>query len=160
MQNEPTPFEDQTQQFSAAGSDFVDLADLDEEYSQAEIQEDSFDTVPDGKYQVQVMKAELTLAKTTQARMLKWHLKILGPTNVGRYLFKNSMLSPKSLTYVKTDLHRCGVDLEKMSELQNRLNELLDLILEVRKKTKDDNENVYIDKRIEVLASDQTLTPF
>ena len=138
----------------------VDLADLDEDYTQAEVQEDSFDAVPDGKYQVAVAKVHIARSKTSGAPMLKWQLKILGPTHAGRYLFRNNMLRKESLAWLKTDLHRCGVALEKVSDLPSRLNDLLDIALEVTKKTKGDNENVYIGKRIEVAAPSPELTPF
>jgi len=42
----------------------------------------------------------------------------------------------------------CGLDLEKLSELRGKLGKLLDVMLEVTKKTKGENENIYFNRRI------------
>ena len=55
---------------------------------------------------------------------------------------------PNTLKFVKTDLHICGLDLEKLSDLPRNLSKLLDVKLEVTKKTKGDNENIYFNSRI------------
>ena len=46
----------------------------------------------------------------------------------------------------------CGMDVSalKLSELPNRLGELLDVTLEVQKKTNGEYTNVYLNKRIEI----------
>jgi len=46
-------------------------------------------------------------------------------------------------------LHLCGVDLEKLSDLPKHLKKLLDVKLEVTKKTKGDNENIFFNRRSE-----------
>ena len=55
---------------------------------------------------------------------------------------------PNTLKFVKTDLHICGLDLEKLSDLPRNLSKLLDVKLEVTKKTKGDNENINFNSRI------------
>lgn len=137
-----------------------DLANLDEDFGETPVQEDSYDTVPDGKYQVRVAKVGFARSRKTRSLMLKWQLKILGPTHAGRYLFRNNMVCKESLSWLKTDLHRCGLDLAKASDLPGRMGELMDLTLEVTKKTKGENENVYINRRIEVAAPVEELAPF
>lgn len=142
-----------------------DLAQLDDEYEEAPVEEREFDDVPDGKYQVKVEKAELTRSQTSGNPMLKWTLKILGPKYAGRYLWRNNVITRDNLKWLKTDLHTCGVVLDKLSELQSRLGDLLDITLEVTKRTKGENESIYINRRIVIDESardveDSALAPF
>ena len=130
----------------------IDLAQFDDMYrSEAATEREDFDTIPDGKYQVSVEKVELTESSTGNP-MLKWTLRILAPTFVNRFLWRNSVFTANTLKYVKTDLHLCGLDLGKLSDLPKQLEKLLDIKLEVTKKTKGDNENIYFNRRIETTA--------
>ena len=75
------------------------------------------ESVPDGKYQVVVEKVEIAEAHTTGNPMLKWTLRVLAPHHVNRVMWRNSVFTPNTLKFVKTDLHICGLDLEKLSDL-------------------------------------------
>ena len=131
----------------------IDLAQFDDDFqSESTAERGDFESVPDGKYQVAVEKVELTQSSTGNP-MLKWTLRILAPRFANRYLWRNSVFTANTLKYVKTDLHLCGLDLEKLSELPKHLGKLLELKLEVTKKTKGDNENIYFNRRIEIAAS-------
>jgi hypothetical protein len=91
----------------------------------------------------------LTEAQSTGNPMLKWTLRVIAPKFVNRLMWRNSVITHNTLKYVKTDLHTCGLDLEKLSELPKHLKKLLDVKLEVTKKTKGDNENIFFNRRIE-----------
>jgi hypothetical protein len=131
----------------------IDLAQFDDDFRGETAEErGDFETVPDGKYQVAVEKAELTQSSTGNP-MVKWMLRIHGPRFINRCLWRNSVVTQNTLKYVKTDLHLCGLDLEKLSDLPNHLDKLLDIRLEVTKKTKGENENIYFNRRIETAAS-------
>ena len=69
-----------------------------------------FDSVPDGKYQVNVEKVELTETHTSGNPMLKWTLRIIAPQQVNRLMWRNSVITAKTLKFLKTDLHVCGLD--------------------------------------------------
>jgi hypothetical protein len=128
----------------------VDLSRFDNEFENAPVEEKGeFDPVPDGKYQVNVDKVEITTAKTTGNPMLKWTLKILAPRFRGRLLWRNNvMASRENIRWLKNDLHICGLDLQKLSDLPANLERLLDVKLEVTKRTKGENENIYFNRRI------------
>ncbi len=135
------------------GKQSIDLAQFDDGFqSEATEERGDFESVPDGKYQVAVEKVELTQSSTGNP-MLKWTLRILAPRFANRFLWRNSVFTHNTLKYVKTDLHMCGLDLEKLSELPKHLDRLLDVKLEVTKKTKGDNENIYFNRRIETAAN-------
>jgi hypothetical protein len=54
---------------------------------------------------------------------------------------------------VKGDLKTLGMELAKFSELAGRLEELLDVTLEVTKRTRGDYTNVYFNRRIRIAAT-------
>jgi len=86
--------------------------------------------------------------------MLKWTLRVLNGPYEGRCLFRHNMIiTPENMKWLKTDLHRCGLEIEKLSDLPRNLERLLDVALSVTKRTRDENENVYIDRRIEIGGS-------
>jgi len=154
-----------TQDYDTTGMSDLDLAQFDDDFSEAPVEEREFEDIPDGKYQVNVEKVELTRAQSSGNPMLKWTLKILGPRFAGRLLWRNSVMASKeNLKWLKTDLHTCGLDIEKLSDLPARLGDLLDVKLEVTKRTKGESENIYFNRRILVddlpAGDDDTLTPF
>lgn len=127
----------------------IDLSRFDDDFAEAPIEEREFDEVPDGKFQVNVDKVELTTAKSSGNAMLKWTLRILGPQYAGRLLWRhNVMATRENIRWLKNDLHLCGLDLVRLSELPDHLNQLLDVQLEVTKRTRGENVNIYFNRRL------------
>ena len=147
MNNERDPFAD----------DGPDLTQFDDAFADAPVEDREFDPVPDGKYQVNVEKVEITTARSSGNPMLKWMLRILAPRFRGRMLWRNNVMATReNLKWLKNDLHVCGLDLQKLSDLPANLDRLLDVKLEITKRTKGDNENVYFNRRI---VMDDAATP-
>ena len=135
----------------------IDLAQFDEEFAGADVQDREFESVPDGTYQVNVKKVELTRSKSSETPMLKWTLEIFAPKSKGRLLFRNNMIeTPENIKWVKTDLHTCGLDLKKLSDLPANLEKLLDVKLEVTKRTRGEYENVFFNRRIVMEGAGRT----
>jgi hypothetical protein len=129
--------------------DDIDLAQFDDDFAEAEVEDREFEPIPDGKYQVNVERVELTRAQTTGNPMLKWTLRIIAPRFRGRLLWRNNvMVSRENIKWLKTDLYTCGLSLEKISDLPANLEKLINIKLEVTKRTRGENENVYLNKRI------------
>jgi len=127
----------------------IDLSQFDDDFrGEQPAERGEFESVPDGKYQVTVEKVEMAEAQSTGNPMLKWTLRVIAPKFVNRLMWRNSVITHNTLKYVKTDLHLCGLDLDRISELPKHLKKLLDVKLEVTKKTKGDNENIYFNSRI------------
>ena len=81
--------------------------------------------------------------------MLKWTLRILAPSYRNRLLWRNNVMATReNIRWLKNDLHVCGLDLQKLSGLPANLEKLLDVKLEITKRTKGDSENVYFNRRI------------
>lgn len=79
--------------------------------------------------------------------------EVLSGSQAGRHIFKNSVITQASIPYVKGDLKTLGLELAKFSELSGRLEELLDVTLEVTKRTRGDYTNVYFNRRIRLAAA-------
>jgi len=130
------------------GQDDIDLTQFDEDFAEAEVEERDFEPIPDGKYQVNVERVELTRAQTSGNPMLKWTLRIIAPRFRGRLLWRNNVMATReNIKWLKTDLHTCGLSLEKISDLPANLEKLINIKLEVTKRTRGENENVYLNKR-------------
>ena len=139
--------------------DTMDLAQFDDDFVSADVEEKDFESVPDGKYQVQVDRVELTRSETSGNPMLKWALKILGPTHKGRLLWRNNVIASKdNVKWLKQDLYTCGLQMDKLSDLPGKLETLLDVGLEVTKRTKNEFENIYFNRRI-VLSDEDAAAP-
>jgi hypothetical protein len=131
--------------------DDFNLSQFDDDFAGATVEPKKFDPVPDGKYQVNVDKVELAHAKTTGSTMLKWTLKLIAGKQAGRLLWRNNVMATReNVKWLKGDLHTCGLELERLSDLQANLEKLLDVKLEVTKRTKGENANIYFNKRIVV----------
>lgn len=128
-----------------------DLSQFDEDYAAATVEERDDSPVPDGKYQVVVHKVELARSKQTDTPMLKWQFKVVAPNHVGRMIFRYNMLaSAENIKWLKQDLYTCGLALERFSDLSGRLEELLDVGLEVTVKTKGEFSNVFLNRRMDM----------
>lgn len=123
---------------------YIDLSEFDKAFVEAKMEKREFGPVPDGDFKIKIEKVEIALSKSSSKPMIKWTLVILGPTFVGRKLFRNSILSSEmGIKILKRDLITCGLNLSKASEIPSRLVDLLDLCLDVTKVTKNDFENIY-----------------
>lgn len=137
--------------------DTHDLARFDEAFVSASTDDED---VPDGKWQVNIEKAELVRSQTSGNPMLKWTLRVLGPDHVGRLLWRNNMLvTDENIRWLKTDLKKAGLEIAKASDLPSSLDRLLDVKLLVTKKTNGEFTNIYINRRLtesEVAAASGT----
>ena len=137
--------QDQYDSFGTQG-DFG-LAEFDEEFSSAEAP--SFEEVPDGKYQTRIQSVKLDRSQRGDP-MIKWDLVVISGRHEGRHIFKNSVITTAALPFVKADLKTAGLELSRLSELESRLEQLLDVLLEVTKRTRDEYANVYFNKRFQL----------
>ena len=82
--------------------------------------------MPDGKYQVRIDAVRLDHSQKGDP-MIKWDLIVIAGPHAGRHIFKNSVITPAALPFVKGDLKTLGLELAKFSDLASRLEELLDV---------------------------------
>ena len=117
---------------------FDDLDDLQPEWVEAD--DDLGLPVPDGIYQVEVTRVELTRTQQTRQPMVSWEFEIIGPTHQGRKMFDNQVIRGethedrlKSLSYVKSRLNMLGYVPDNLRDLadDNVRAELLGRCVEV-----------------------------
>jgi hypothetical protein len=134
----------------------IDLAGLDADFERATSDGTGVPAgVPDGKYQIVVEHVELTKTPTTGNPMLKWLLRIVGPRLAGRTLRKNNVLTANTVGFLKAELHLCGIELGKLSELPRHLDELVNIRLEVTKRTKGEFDNVFFNRRLSLTEASE-----
>lgn len=129
----------------------VDLTQFDDDFEKAEAAQG--DDVPDGKYQVRIQAVCLNKSQAGNP-MLQYDLLVLFGPHAQRHIFKNSVITQNSMPFFKADLKVMGIQIPKLSDLPNHLDGMLDLALEVTKKTKGDYSNVYFNKRLLTAPSD------
>lgn len=134
----------------------VDLSSFDDEFATAQSPE--YDEVPDGKYHARIESVRLETSQKGDP-MIKFDLEVLSGAHAGRHIFKNSVITQASIPYVKGDLRTLGLELSKFSELSGRLDELLDVALEITKRTRGDYTNVYFNRRIRLASTSNGETP-
>jgi hypothetical protein len=131
----------------------VDLAQFDDDYAQAECDfgGEAAD-LPDGRYRMLVNRVELQHSGKGNP-MLVWRMRVIGPHHAGAlHWHRNMIVSRDNLRWLKKDLLTAGLELQKLSDLPHRLDELVDVLLEIQLKTKGDVQNSYINKRIRTPA--------
>ena len=123
----------------------IDLSLLDDAFAAAPAP--SARSIPDGRYQVRVERVELTTAQSGRP-ILKWRLRVQAPSCVGSLLWKNHVVASENLSWLKHDLRLCGLELDRLSDLPNSLERLIDVELEVSKRTRGRWENIYFNRRL------------
>ncbi|MDX2268454.1 MAG: hypothetical protein NW208_10135 [Bryobacter sp.] len=128
----------------------VDLRPLETAFRAARstVRSRTYDVVPDGTYQVSIEDVTLGYAPVSGSPSLKWMLRILGPTEQRRVLFKWNAITERSLPYLLDELDLCGIELDKIADLEGHLPSLVGMQLEVVKRTKGERANVYINKAL------------
>jgi len=121
----------------------IDLSAFDDDFEAAEAPD--FEEVPDGKYQARINKAQLAESSAGDP-MIKWDLVVISGAHEGRHIFKNSVITRKSMPFVKGDLTKLGLQLQRISDLPKRLPDLLDKKLEVTVREKGEYRNVYFNR--------------
>lgn len=142
--------------------DAVDLRQFDEAYASTipPAPDEPAAEIPDGFYETII--EDVTLSRTPRSGnpMVSWRLHIQGPTHSGRRIHKKSIITERTLTFLKEDLGRCGIELERLSDLSARLAEMRGIEMRVMKRTREGWTNVYfLRKRQESEQLDDNL-PF
>jgi hypothetical protein len=126
----------------------IDLARFDEAFQRARLKEgeNGQEIIPDGYYETIVEEVRLTRTARTGNPMVVWRLRIMSGEFHPRTLSKVRVITDKTLQFLKDDLERCGVHLERLSDLSLHLDEMFGLKINVMKKTKDQWTDIYFVK--------------
>jgi hypothetical protein len=122
----------------------LNLAQFDEVWTKSGPgNDDYYADIPDGNYDAVIEEARVTTTASTGRPMVVWTLRIQGPTAANRTLPKTRVITDNTVGWLKEDLRKCGLNLERLSELPKRIHEIEGSVLPVEKRTKDGKMNVY-----------------
>jgi hypothetical protein len=120
------------------------LSRLDDEWKKTSVSSDEmYADIPDGTYNAVIEEARLTETVSTGRPMVTWKLRILGPQAVNRVVTKSRVVTENTLVYLKEELEKCGLQVSRLSELPDRLKELVNHPIDFQKSTKDGRVNFY-----------------
>lgn len=142
----------------------TDLQRLQDDYAKAQPASGGAE-LPDGTYQAEVTRAELKRSKKGNL-MLSWTFRVLAPEEYAkRLIFHQNMLqTAENMGWLKKDLATAGVELPEITGLSGILNTLLGRVLEVKRETRGEFTNVYLQallaKSVGEFAPEKVDTPF
>lgn len=117
----------------------MDLSRFDEDYARAATQRRDaapvYEDIPDGFYDACVEEVQLGQTASTGNPMIVWKLRIRGPECEGKALTKVRVITDKTLAYVKQDLERLELHLDRLSDLPARAEEMIDREVRICKRT-------------------------
>lgn len=144
----------------------TELEAYDEHWKGIEVQDaPEFGGLPDGRYQVEVDQARVEHSQRSGRPQLTLIFKVISGEYAGRYTGKFTGLdTDMGREIAKNDLHRLGLDIDKLSGLPQVTPMLIGVTAEIGLQTKpgkDGNEyqNTYINKLIEVDAGNYIEPP-
>lgn len=123
-----------------------ELQKLDDQWGKtpARAQEDRYAGLPDGDYEANIEEVRLSETASTQRPVVIWTLRIFdGPNGAGRVVYKNRVITEKTLPYLKEDLEKCGLTLQRLSELEESLPQLTGRAVAFRKVTRPNGADIY-----------------
>jgi hypothetical protein len=113
--------------------------------------------VPDGVYRVNVEDVSLGISPSSGNPTVKWMLRVLGPTQQRRVIYKWNGISERSMQFLIEELRCCGVELKRITDLEKHLPGLIGLELEIARKTKEGRTNIYFNKLLSGKAQTETV---
>lgn len=134
---------------------YAELEQFDRVWEEAEVEGgNKYENLPDGKYQVKIDEIRFENAKTSGRLQLAWVFKVLSPaTAANRKIFHYRGLDEESVKWMKQEVWKCGLEVEKITDLPHVLENLLDRVIEVTLKTKKNDkgefQNCFINKLLD-----------
>jgi hypothetical protein len=114
-----------------------------------------YNPLPDGEYTCVIEDYQLKRSKTSERPMLEMTLRVEtskkeGDKYRGRREWHRRVIGNETLTYVAEDLTICGIDPTgfRLQQLAAYLPAAHGLSVEIRVVTKNDNRNIYLNRRV------------
>lgn len=124
----------------------------------------TFEEVPDGRYDARIEDVQLYVSPRSGNPVLKYTLRILGPSFANRVMCKYRAITDKTRDYVQDELKICGVELERFSDLKHHLHDLIGVELEITRRSRGEDVNIYfnnvLDSGAKKPAEDDDDLPF
>lgn len=95
----------------------------------------AYQDIPDGFYDASVEDVQIGQAASTGNPMIVWRLRIRGPECEGRAITKVRIITDRTLGFVKQDLERLELHLDRLSDLPARAGEMIGREVRICKRT-------------------------
>lgn len=105
--------------------------------------------MPDGRYNVRIEDVELYKSPSSGNPVLKYTLRVIGPTHANHLMWKRRGITDKTRDYVADEVKLCGLQLPRFSDLKQNLHELIGVEIEVTRKTRGEDVNIYFNGPVE-----------
>lgn len=125
-----------------------ELGKLDEAFSQTPSQKTSLPPLPDGKYIARIVYVRLGRAGEGGPPAFKWKFTITEGDYSGRHVWHRQIVSEENLKFIRRDFDAVELQVEKLSEAAELLPQLTNVAVEIALKTRNEFQNVYINRRI------------
>ena len=127
----------------------VDLSRFDQTVQTETIRRPATEEIPDGRYDVRIEDVELYISPNSGNPVLKYTLRVIGPTHSNRVMWKYCGITDKTQHYVADEVKLCGLQLPRFSDLKLNLHQLIGVEIEVTRKTHGDHVNIYFNGLVE-----------
>ena len=131
----------------------IDLSRFDQAVQTETKPRTQFQEIPDGRYDVRIEDVELYKSPSSGNPVLKYTLRVLGPTHANQLMWKRRGITEKTREYVMEELETCGLELEKFSDLKYHLHDLIGVELQVTRKSRGEDVNIYFNDQLDGTSS-------
>jgi len=107
-----------------------------------------FESIPDGKFDVRIEDVELYVSPKTNNPVLKYTLRVLGPTHANQLMWKYRGITENTLSYILDELKVCGLELERFSDLKHHLHDLIGVELEVTRRSRGEDVSIFFNDQL------------
>ena len=113
-----------------------ELSRLDDAFQQATVQERAIydPNLPDGYYEAEIEDVNLGRTTRTNNPMLTWRLRVVAGPHKGTSLVKTRVITEKTVRFLREDLQRLGISINRVSELPEHLEEMQDKQINIYKR--------------------------
>ena len=114
----------------------------------APVEDSEFKDLPEGRYNVEIIDAEMGETKDTGNPMLTWSLAVLDGEYAGRLMWKRSVITdhPTTINILKSELLICEFACASFADMPRRVKELTGIKMEVKVKVKGAYTNIDVVK--------------
>jgi len=127
----------------------IDLSRFDQAVQTETRTRPQFAEMPDGRYDVRIEDVELYKSPSSGNPVLKYTLRVLGPTHIDRMMWKRRGITAKTRDWVADELKICGLELAKFSDLKHHLHDLIGVELEVTRKSRGEDVAIFFNDQLE-----------
>ncbi len=127
----------------------IDLTRFDSLVQTETTERPKVESIPDGRYEVRIEDAELGVSPRSGNPVLKYTLRVIGPNFVNRVMWKHRGITANTVQYVMDELKVCGLELKRFSDLSEFLQEIIGAEIEITRKTRGEDVNIYFNKQLD-----------